>query len=345
MEMELSRRQLLAGIGAAGIGVVGLRRSQSQQTGFVVSSSNPRAERYRPVAGGSWMTSELTDGFGTLGTAVDHDGSPAVITNRHVVDGSADQEPDELVGTVVQQVDADDGRIGRVVAASKLQGQGASDWAVVELDESSFYPGSETLGLGDLGEPIQPIVGDRIVIDGARTGLLGGTVTDTGVSANFRGKLLTDLIEYQVDENRETSGNSGGVVAVIRDGVVRPMGLHTFGFDKIRYAVSWSDLPSGVTVDSVADSIGAESDQTWVEGVVAGRSSSGSWQVWISNLGGGEATETVQLFDGSAEDKQVASQDVTLGSRSQSFLELGAAQFDSVRLVVGETDMITVIEQ
>jgi len=201
--------------------------------GFEIEDGYPRAESVRPAMGGTYITAENVDGYGMLAIGAERSGEPVVVTNRHVVDKGSDESPSEIEGRRVFQPET---AIGVVSEASTIGGAGSSDWAVIRVADASEWS-TQALGVGSIGSPVSASSGDWVPIDGAQTGLLGGTVERESVDANFRGELYNNMIEYTVDENWDTAGNSGGLVGVIERGTFRPVGLHTFSIDEYRYVI------------------------------------------------------------------------------------------------------------
>lgn len=334
---EFTRREVLAGLGAAAGGWVVLRGGDETVSGGVIEDGYPRAESLRPVMGGTHITAENVDGYGTLGIGADRGGDPVVVTNRHVVDKGSDEKPSEIEGRRVFQPEEP---IGVVSEASTIGGAGSSDWAVIRVSESVART-TQALGVGSVGSSVSPSSGDRVVIDGARTGLLGGTVERESVDANFRGELYNNMIEYTVDENRDTAGNSGGLVGVIDAGTFRPVGLHTFSIDEYRYAIHWDDLPDDVDATAAGASASAPDTEARVEGVIYARDGSGT-HVWVANVGGALAERVVSLSDPSTGDV-VDSTSVSLDPLARQAVTLDGGDASKLRLQVGATDVVTEI--
>lgn len=344
-EPTLSRRAVLLGIGGVA-GVSYLRGRGGSPSGGATSiiDSSPRGNPIRPLLGGTWITPGDLSGYGSLGIGVEYFGDEAVVTNRHVVDKDSDEDPGDVVGRpVYQSSEVEEELIGPVEAASSIGGAGSSDWAVISVSTSSDWS-TETIGLGSVSSDQDPKIGDRIVIDGASTGLLGGEITDVGVSANFRGELYTDLLQYTVDEDLDTAGNSGGLVARIDpdSGDVSPLGLHTFGFDDLKYAINWSDLPDSVELSTAGRTPEPPDTDAYVEGVIYDRDSSGV-HIRASNLGGSAADRTVELLD--QDGALIESTEISLGALSQEDLTLDATGHDSMILDVGQTQIETEIPE
>lgn len=333
--MDLTRRQTLVALGAVGVGAV-LFGDDDETGGVALPSDSPRTERLRPMAGGTWITPQNLDGFGTLGVGVDDDGTPSAVTNRHVVDEDSNEQPSEIEGRAVYQPESDD-LLGWVSAASKRGGAGSSDWAVIELAVPHHYT-NHTLGFGEVGEPTTPSEGERVVLDGAPTGLLGGFVERTDVSTNWRGELYDGLIEFTVDENTATSGASGSVLATWDGSDWRPVGLHAFALDTLRYAIPWSDLPASVDVTVSGDEPSPPHAGGVVDGTLVSRSGT-TVTAWIANTGGETTESAVELRtdDGDTLD----STETTLGALEQTTISLDAGETETLRLVAGETDRVT----
>lgn len=339
---QIGRRELLALFGVGAVGAIAL---DGQSDGGTVLGAGAledlRTERYRPVVGGVSL-SAWEDTFGTLGIGVEdvRAGRECVITNRHVVDDGSDEQPEDVVGRPVYQpqgVDEAD-RVGEVLRASSIGGAGSSDWAVVELDDAADWS-TDVLGLGSVGDPTDAAVGDRIVMAGARTGLVGGEVTRIGIDANFRGELYTSMIEYVVDENRETAGNSGALVCVWDDatGALRPVGLHTFGFDEERFAIPISDVTEGGDVQLVDGGADPEPaiDVEHVEASIVDVDDQDRAVVLVANVGGTAAERTVRLRD--PDGTLVDGADVSLGPLETTVVRLDRE--DVVTLEAGQTSV------
>lgn len=330
-DIELTRRQALAGIAAAGGYLV--LQDDDQTAGVTLPESDPRAETLRPVIGGTWLSADVTDGYGTLGVGGDFDGEPVALTNRHVVDESSDDDPEDVVGNTVFQPDED--IIGEVIEASDIGGQGSEDWAVVGLDTDRT---TRTIGTETVGDPATIETGDRVVLDGARTGLLGATVERTSVDTNFRGELYSGLIEYQVDENRETGGNSGCLVGTVENGTLRPIGLHTFGIDEWRYAIPWSAIPDEFSIVSDDTEPPTPHAGGWIEGVITDHSTD-TVTVHVANIGGDLDETTVVVTDSAG--TELDSADVTLDSLETTTLTLSVGDETTVTLEAGQTAITT----
>ena len=333
---DLSRRQFL--LGGVPLAAGGWYLTQpTTRVGGVPARDGPRDQALRPVLGGTWLSSAGIDKWGTLGVGVEYEGDPAVVTNRHVVDDGSDERPEDVVGREVTQPNAEGGVVGTVSAASEIGGAGSSDWAVVGLEDAADWH-SFSLGFGQLDTPVDPAAGDRIVVDGAATGLVGGEITRVGVSANFRGELYTDLIEFTVDEDQDTNGNSGGVVATLDGGdTPHPVGLHTFAVDSYRFAIDWGDLPSAVEIQPATTEVPIPDAGPRVEAAVAGRDS-GGFRVWVANIGGAAAETLVALLDPDSGDV-LDSQSVTLGAQNHEVVRLEAGQ-PRVLLDAGATEVV-----
>ena len=149
------------------------------------------------------------------------------------------------------------------------------------------------------------------------------------------------MIEYTVDENRDTAGNSGGLVGVIDAGTFRPVGLHTFSIDEYRYAIHWGDLPDDVDATATDASASAPDTEARVEGVIYARDGSGTY-VWVANVGGALAERVVALADPSTGDV-VDSTSVSLDPLKRQAVTLDGGELSKLRLQVGMTDVVTEI--
>lgn len=83
-------------------------------------------------------TPELT-GHGTLAGGVrGMDAELWLATNRHCVDANyPDSDGEDVIGTEVYQPngDVDDSPIGTVVDVGPVKGSGATNWAVIEVED------------------------------------------------------------------------------------------------------------------------------------------------------------------------------------------------------------------
>lgn len=293
--MSLSRRELLA-IGVGGVALYSLVASDdpagSGGTIDFESGSGARYESVRPAAGGVAINVEESDGVGTLAGGVEGpDGEPWALTCRHVVDPDyPDGDDEDVLGRAVYQPhhDEDEEPIGEVVDVGPSKGANSTDWAAIEISESDDWT-SQILGLGSPSGHGSVETGDRVVLSGIRTGLLGAEITEVGVSRNWRGTLIDGMIGYRVDEDLETAGNSGAFVATLdSNGTLEPVGIHAFDVDGTRYAVPLdhllADTPDISFVDGGSDPV-VDDVSAFVEGAVV------EWDdveavVAVGNIGG-----------------------------------------------------------
>lgn len=329
-DLELSRRQALLGGAAAGFLYVG--GSGLGGTTTLSPDSAVRIEDVRPIQGGTVVSCEETDGYGTLGVVVDYNGSDCALTNRHVLDKGSDETPSDVEGRLCYQPDSDDGGFATVTEASTIGGADSSDWAllgVADLIDATY----RTLAFGELASPTTPTQGERIVMDSAIDGLLGGTVRETGVNLKWRDAEYTDLVRYTVDDDEDTDGNSGSVVATVDPTSydVQPVGLHTFSDGSDRYAIPWSDLPSGVSVASGGSSAQVDTTEE-IDGTVAAYDGS-DVHILVSNLGDAQTEASVYVEEVDSGSTLIDTQ-TTVSGLGQSHLS-AATTASSVYLQVG----------
>jgi len=343
---DLSRRDVLALSGAGAVGLYALSRSDRTSSSAGATSaggSGLRWDRLRPVPGGSSIGIEGTDKVGSTSVGVEGpDGEPWVVTARHVVDPDyPDSEESDVIGTDVYQPDSEeDSPVGTVVDVGPSKGADATDWAVVELsDPSNWTP--FVVGLGAVSSRFEPAAGDRIVTNGLGSGIQGGEVSSVGVSANWSGTLLYDLIEYNVDDNQDTAGNSGGWIGRLEsDGSFRPAGIHAFRSGDYRYAVPVSqcvDDPGGSLVPTAESSRPPAPDLNGalLEGAI-GVVESESVDCQVANVGDETATDRVIRVlnsQGSEMDRTT----VSLDPLDHSTLSLDAPR-EPVTLDVGDEE-------
>jgi hypothetical protein len=155
--------------------------------------------------------------------------------------------------------------------------------------------------------------------------------------------LYSGLVEYQVDEQRDTAGNSGGIVATIdpSDGSVSAYGLHTFELSDICYAIPLSDLPDSVSVSTGGSEPTDPETQAWVEGVITARDADGI-HVRSINAGGESASRTVKILDPESRDV-LDSTDVSLAPLGRVDVTLSDPGQETVVLSVGRTEIETTI--
>ena len=323
--MDLSRRELLV---AAGLGLVGYASLGGGDTPPLAPllESGTRTEPLRPVAGGSAVSVEESDGFGTLGGGVEGpEGENLVVTSRHVVDPDyPDGDDEDVLGRSVYQPDEGTDPIGEVVDVGPTKGSGATDWAVVEIEEAEEWS-AHVLGIGEPLEAGEAEIGDRIVMSGLSTGLVGGEITDTGVSTNWRGTLLDGVVEYRIDDDLDTAGNSGSWVGSLSSEGFRPVGIHTFRDDGARYAIPVSDVLEGAGVELTSEGERPEAPGvgSFVEGSVL-EWSDNSVSAVTANVGGDTVEEReIEVLD--EEGETIDSELVTLDPLELELLEMDSA--------------------
>jgi hypothetical protein len=342
---ELSRRDLLAaaGAGAAGLYVFGRSQPTSSSTGTLSSGgAGLRWRRLRPVPGGASLGVDGTDKVGSASAGVrGPEDEPWLVTARHVVDPDyPDSDESDVVGTDVYQPDSsEDSPIGVVVDVGPSKGADATDWAVLELTDAADWT-RYVVGLGPVGGRYDPAEGDRVVVNGLGTGIHGGEVTAIGVSANWAGTLMYDLIEYVVDDAADTAGNSGGWLGRLDpSGSFRPVGIHVFRNDDRRYAV-----PVSQCVDDPGGSLSTSGDATRppapdlsgarLEGAIGVRHD-GLVDCQVANVGDQSATDRlVRVLN--TEGDEVDRTTVSLDPLAETTLELDAPASGPVTLDVGD---------
>jgi len=343
--MTLSRRDLLAAAGAGAVGLYVFGRSQptSSSTGTLSSGgAGIRWRRLRPVPGGASIGVDGTDKVGSCSVGVrGPDDEPWLVTARHVVDPDyPDSTESEVVGTDVYQPDSsEDEAIGTVVDVGPSKGPQATDWAVIELNAPDSWT-RYVVGLGPVGARYDPAEGDRVIVNGLGTGIHGGEITAIGVSANWAGTLMYDLIEYVVDDGADTAGNSGGWLGRLDPfGSFRPVGIHVFRNDDRRYAV-----PVSQCVDDPDGSLSTDGDATQptvpelsgarLEGAIGVRFDT-TVDCQVANVGDEQATDRlvrVLNTDGDEVDRTTTS----LDPLEETTLELDAPTSGPVTLDVGD---------
>lgn len=292
---DIGRREILAGAGALAGGAILLGSASDRLIAPGDDRRDARLETYRPVPGGVAITVDGLDGYGSLGGAIeDGEGDRFCVTNRHVVDpGFPDSDDDDVLGTTVYQPDGSP--IGDVEDVGPAKGSGATDWATIALEDDVELTGT-VLGLEDVGDAGDESVGDRVILSGLKTGIVGAEITATGVSRNWKGTILDDVIEYRVDGEIETEGNSGCYVGTIEADEFRPIGLHTFREDGYRYAVPIDDVLEDADVDGSiytegeAPSLEADDVDPYLEGAIVDEDldedGNEVWQTIVANIGG-----------------------------------------------------------
>jgi hypothetical protein len=307
MSPDISRRDILAlgAVGAVGVAAYGsgLPTSSSAGSGTTSSSTSDglRWRQLRPVIpGGASISVPGTDAVGSAAAGVRGPAGPSWLsTCRHVVDPDyPDSDREDVIGTAVYQAgDTDVDPIGTVVDCSRTSGVEASDWAVVGLESDDLWT-SLVVGAGSVSSRYQTESGDRLVMAGLRTGVHGVEVTETGIAANFRGSMVNNVIEYVVDDNVETAGNSGAWVGWLdpQSGEFRPVGIHAFRVDDERYAVPVEECldEPGASLESGTGERPTvpDLDGPLVEGALGSRSD-GSVEALLANAGDSTASDRV----------------------------------------------------
>lgn len=345
---DVSRREVLALGGAAAVGYYSTRPSGGGGGSALPSfegKSGARLESLRPVVGGSSVGIEPSDGIGTVAGGVrGPNGEEWVLTCRHVVDPEfPDSDREDVLGEALYQPRFEDSAdpIGKVIDCGPSSGTDSTDWAVIELADGIEWSAA-ILGAGQPAAPTKPTVGDRLVMTGLRTGLHGVEVTSVGVSANWRGTLLYDLIEYRVDDesSTDTAGNSGGWVGAFDDsGTFRPAGIHAFESDGYRYAVPTSQCVEdpGASVESGGSLPPAPDADSYLEGALDTVGDS-SLTAAVGNIGGASVTDrSVRVLD--EDGNEIDATEVSLDALEDQRLTLSAPSEGAAVLDTGdETD-------
>lgn len=323
-----TRRSVLQAIatalaaGAAGTGWLAYQQNDDDEVilGGGGEGDNPRFEALSPIPGGTAVAGGEVEGYGTLAGGVIRDGSELVVTNRHVVDSEyPDSDDDDVIGNEFRQPWNSDS-VGEVVDVGRSKGTQATDWALIELDDSEDLWSPRTIGLPEVAGTTEVDPGDRIVMSGARTGLIGGEVTDVGVSRNWLGTILNGVIEYRVDEDLDTAGNSGSWVGKINsEGELELAGIHTFNDGEYRYCIPVDDLPGDVEFPNGGEMPTPDDSPAFVEGAVEDVNDVAT--VVVANVGGTAVDDrTVELRNDAGE--TVASDSIQLDPLEETVLEL-----------------------
>jgi len=321
---EMSRRDWLLAGGAAltGYSVLPGDSDTDYTVAPIDSLPTTRTETYRPVAGGI-AVSIADEIHGTLAGGVSGpSGEFAVLTNRHVVDSDiCATDAGEVIGRTVYQPHAEQ-QLGSVLNAGTAGGPDSRDWALIEIPESDWS--ADILGLGEPVGTVNLSLGDRVVMSGVRTGLIGGDVIGLDVAKQFFGCQFRNLIQYTVDEDRDTSGNSGAFVGTVDSaGDFRVAGIHTFGDSSGRYAVPISRVlnDSGATLTGSTTAPETPTTSGQVDATAVGRTTNGKAIILVSNVGGEEIERYVGVYDDSS---LVDSVRVTLSPLGQTVVPLDA---------------------
>ena len=308
MDIEIGKREFLAGL--AGLVIIGGRGSNNGFWGGGTTTTGPRFESYSPTQpGGTGITVDL-ESYGTVAGGIESNDEKYLLTNRHVIDPDyPDSDPEELVGKDVMD---STGRVIAEVAEVSDDGEDiATDWALLTVVDDLDWT-SHVLGLPEIAGETQLEVGDRIAVSGATTGLVGGEITDVVEDRPGLGVLFPRLVEYRVDEDVDTGGNSGAWVGQVDDnGEFQPVAIHTFRDDDDCFAVELDEIREDIPLDVVSggatpDALDGDEHPELVEGVVL------SDKVVVSNTGGQSVQEReISLYDPDTGDT-VDTQTVTL---------------------------------
>ncbi len=180
-----------------------------------------RKKRLDPIAAGA-SVSHICETAGTIGCIVydKHDGTPYILTNWHVIQGSNGRIGDE----VVQPGPFDDNRthLNRLGKLTRSHLGAAGDCAVATIEDRKFT--NEIIDINVKPEKLgEPELGDKVIKSGRTTGITHGIVTriDTITKLNYGGTVGEQEIggfEIGLDpdnlpDNGEVSmgGDSGSV--------------------------------------------------------------------------------------------------------------------------------------
>lgn len=339
---SLTRRQLLAlgvavggySIGTTGSGTIG------GGGGGGPGISMQRTQRLRPVPGGAGYATDETVDATLAGGFETADGDPRWLTARHPIDpnfcGGRDKD---ALGTPVYQP-ADDGHaaIGDVADVGADNGANATDWATIEpADPADWTP--HVLGTGKPAGTTEAAVGQRIVMSGATTGLIGGEVIGTSTAKVFLGCQFLGLIQYSVSADTDTNGNSGALVGTYDENDEwQLLGLHVFGDEHGRYAIPIGDVlaDANLTIPtSTADPPTSSPAAGFIEGAVA-RYDPDAEQVRVlaANTGGDARQTTVRTLRQDGEEIERTA--VDLDPWGREFVALSSGGHDTIELDTGD---------
>ena len=308
--MQLTRRKILAGIATSGAGIYAYQK-QNQEGALAGGSvdSNLRLVDYTKLSGGIAINNE--ERYGTLGICLQKDGNEKYgVTSRHIIDENfCEGLAEDLEGSVINQVD--DREIGKVDSASQTGGIKSSDWAIIELNNADMWTNS-IIGFNEIGQPKEVNDGDRIVMAGYNTGLVGGIVRNTGITAKKNGCFIRNLISFKIDGNVNTAGNSGAIVGKIDSGVFHPIGIHSFssGDENKRFAIDIHTVLEQSNTSIVTDSVTYGRPKQSFKQVEATVVDKGN-NVIISNLSDLEVSTILRIYN--SDNKVKSEQSLGLG--------------------------------
>lgn len=180
-------------------------------------SSRNHAFTYRPLQGGTLVINPANDRPGTLGIILSDGVDMFALSCYHVL-GRADGAPFPDGEPILQSLVTKGGaQIGRIHARHS---DAAMDVAAATLDPGVAASG-RVLGLPELGQPLQPVPGMRVLKSGAFTGVTEGVVA----------RVVADRVEvgrpagYPNGFELCDFGDSGAIW-VDRD-TMRPVAIHT----------------------------------------------------------------------------------------------------------------------
>jgi len=193
--------------------------------------------------------------YGTLGAGViGPTGKNLALTNHHSVSTRSfgSQIKSETIGQNVYEDryasephDEYNDVIGTVVNASDRDNNEA-DWALIEFSDSTRYT-NEIYGFDSIGNIQEPSFSDRIVMSGARTGLVGAELISVDFASNYG-----NLYEFSVDQDHNIAGNSGSLVGTIKNNTFHPFGLQFAENSNNALATQLTDVfaQSGASLDT-----------------------------------------------------------------------------------------------
>lgn len=269
------------------------------------------SSRIRPFVGGLRL-SRQSGSYGTITLGVqDSTGTKCALVNNHIVHSGSDCGNDDTVGVgnamyqpEEDTSESDNNQLGVVSEVSGATGS-SGDWALVDIDDDAHFT-NEVMGAGVPGSEQEPAVGDRIVMTGAKTGLVGAEVVSTSASADINGCTYTNLIEYEQDQRPDSSGNSGALAGIVdSDGTFHPSGMHSFSSNETQPVTAWAQdiadvrTESGFQYDGGSYTVSGDGSAAYFQATISSVDSTNrEVDVYVLNAGGSQATKTVELKAG-----------------------------------------------
>lgn len=318
----MNRREYLTLIGTGAlVGVSQMKASYVGGAGFTTESV--RKSEFGNVVGGIYFTTE-SNHAGTVGLGMDLDGNKVFVTSRHIIDDNfCEGDSSNLIGENVYQIEKR--KIGQVQKVSKTGGIKSTDWAIIDIDEK--YWSDKILGIPNVGTSMDYFKNDRIVLSGANSGLTGGKITNVSTGAKLSGCLIDKLVEYEIDGNVNTKGDSGSIVGKFdSNNIFRPIALHSFANNQKRYGIPFTDLLNNTTLSFTNSDrqIIINNDITEIDATVINyNKSNNTATILISNIGNSDDSVDLRILDTSNK-TELDSQTVTLTKQSSKFITLNA---------------------